>query len=49
MLGLYMNSKKLNVREMRAYLPSNFSEVQKSVFYSVVALNVMKTSDKACS
>lgn len=42
-----MNSKKLDLKEMRAYLPKNFSEVQKSLFYSVVALNVMKTSDKA--
>ena len=35
MLGLCMNSKQLDLKEMRAYLPKNFSEVQKCLFYSV--------------
>lgn len=35
MLGLCMNSKHSDLKEMRAYLPKNFSEVQKCLFYSV--------------
>lgn len=30
-----MNSKQSDLKEMRAYLPKNFSEVQKCLFYSV--------------
>lgn len=35
MLGLCMNSKQLDLKEMRVYFPKNFSEVQKCLFYSV--------------
>lgn len=38
MLGLCMNSKQLDLKQMRAYLPKNSSEVQKCLFYSVGSL-----------
>lgn len=34
MLGLCMNSKQYYLKEMRVYLPKNFSELQKCLFYS---------------